>query len=454
MLAAFGLLAATQRLGLLALAAAAAGVAALLLAARPALAVATLGGAVLLLESDPTAAFSGSAFYSPLAGFQVYPVEVLAALAAVAVLVDAGRRGRLESPGAFAAPLGILVLGLIAGAVTGVAAGADQEAVQEGLRVPALLVLVPLLAAHALRPRPVLRRVVLAAALLAGAKALVGVLAVATAIAPVALNDVRATYIESAANFAALLLVLGVLSLRLTRAHVPRWADALALVAFASLVLSYRRSYWIATVACLILVVAVALSPSARTLVLPALAVVVLGAVVAISGGSRVELDGPVGDRVAQLSPAQLRSDPQDRYRIGERRNVLEEIRRSPLAGIGVGVEWRAVHPMSLEHPDGRRYVHVASLWFWLKLGLLGLVAYVAIIATALVTGVRAWRRHPDPVLAAAALAGGVALVGLAVAETTATFVGADPRMTVLVGVLLGALAALRADAGSGPVLR
>jgi hypothetical protein len=106
------------------------------------------------------------------------------------------------------------------------------------------------------------------------------------------------------------------------------------------------------------------------------------------------------------------------------------------------------VHPLSVEHEGGRDYVHFAALWFWLKLGILGLFAYIAVIAGAMTLAWKAWRSAPEPLLRAFGLASLAGIAGLVVMETTASFTGVDPRFTVIFATQVGLLAQLAFRAG------
>ncbi len=440
---------ALQRLGTTAIAAGAAGVIALVLLARPVIAVGTIASLVVLFEQDPGwLAGVASKFYGQLAGFKAYPLEALLAIALAAVLADALHRHRLYGPGPFSIPLVILAFAILAGLVTGQSAGAEGTALLEGVRTPIMLLLAPFASAHAFHRRADLRRVVTWLAGAAMFKAAVGLILLGLAITPIAVNGERVTYLESTANFVVMAFLLGVLAARIASVPLSKWVLIATPIALACLVLSYRRSYWIATVACVLVIVLVAISPNSRRLLLPSVTVVGLALFVAFSSGTSIELTGPLGQRIEQLSPSKVRANAEDRYRIGERDNVFAAVRASPIAGLGIGVPWPAVHPVSVEHPNGRFYSHVATLWFWMKFGLLGLLAYVGLIATSVVVGIRIFRQHPDRVIAAAGLAGGVSVLGLAVAETTATFIGAEPRMSMIIGLLIGLLAAAYRDAG------
>ena len=123
---------------------------------------------------------------------------------------------------------------------------------------------------------------------------------------------------------------------------------------------------------------------------------------------------------------------------------MTAEIRRHPITGLGLGGRWTATHPLGVEHENGRNYTHVVALWWWLKLGIMGLIAYLAVMAACLAMSWQVWRRSTDRLFSAAGLAALCGLLALAVVETVGSFTGVDPRFTALVGAVGGMLAVLR----------
>jgi hypothetical protein len=216
-----------------------------------------------------------------------------------------------------------------------------------------------------------------------------------------------------------------------------RWAVPIAVVAF---LLSYRRSFWLAAVFAVVFVLVVASRRRMRTAV-AALGVglaIVLAGTLTLGQGSNIQ--SPVVERARSLDPGRLTSTASDRYRLDEQRNVIEEVTRHPLVGLGMNVPWTVRHPLSEEHD--RNYTHVVLLWYWLKLGLLGVFTYVWLIGMAIWTAFMVWRRHPDGLIRVAALGAVGGLAALAIVELTASFTGVEPRLTTAVGGLLGFIAA------------
>jgi hypothetical protein len=239
--------------------------------------------------------------------------------------------------------------------------------------------------------------------------------------------------------------ILFVLAAVLRRVRLPWWVLAGTVVVLMSLVLAYRRSFWIAAVLGFVLVLVMASGQTGRPLLLLACAVIGVAVYLTVVQGvvTEPQASGPLARRLASLNPNKLTTNPDDRYRLDERRNVLAELRDQPITGLGLANPWHARYPLPAEHVGGHDYVHFAALWFWLKLGLIGLIGYGALMIGAVSAARRVWIAHADPLLRSLGLAIGVTIVGLFVVETTATFTGANPRFTVIFGAVLGVLASV-----------
>ena len=185
---------------------------------------------------------------------------------------------------------------------------------------------------------------------------------------------------------------------------MPLWALLGSPLMLASLALSLRRSFWIGLVLGLVLVLVLGTSPLGRRLLAPA-ALVLVVAVWAL-GSIGFQASGPLATRVESLKPSRVEANAEDRYRFDERANVLAELRAHPISGLGLAVGWSsAARPLGVEHENGRDYTHMVTLWYWLKLGLLGLAAYIAMMASAVFMAWRVWRDDHDSLLRAAGLA-------------------------------------------------
>lgn len=424
--------------------------AAVALVQRPAWAVGLLVGVVVLGERNDDGILPAfTVLYDPAAG-GLTPVELLLGVAIVAVVLDVQRRGSARRlPAALALPLALLALAIVSGALTGLFAGVSGRDVLYAGRQLVLLVAVPPLVFHLVRTERHVRVALAAGAALAALKAALG-LAGVLAGRGLLVEGARITYYEPAANALMLLVVLGVVAALVgpgptapgtppLRARIPAWVLLTAPLLVLSLALSLRRSFWIGAALGLLLVLA--LPPLGRRVLVPSALLVAAAVWVLSSVGFQVA--GPLVERARSLQPSRIAVNVEDRYRIDERKNVMAELGRRPVTGLGLGVPWVAEHPLPTEHENGRQYTHVVLLWHWLKLGLLGLAAYLAIVLGAARLAWQAWRRHPDPLLRAAGLGALCWIVALAAIETTGSFTGVDARFTVLLGAILGVLAAV-----------
>jgi len=371
------------------------------------------------------------------------PLDVLVALVVLSVGIDAIRRRRpIRISRALLPGVTILLLAMLAGAITGHAAGMSWRTVVLLENVLCYLLVLPVAISNLELDRRQVAALLGAITALALSKAVLGLIEVAGHYGQSIEGSSTLTYYEPAANWLIMIALFGVFAALVARAKPPLWMLLGSPLLIASIVLSYRRSFWIATVLGLLLVLLLGTSPLGRRMLLPAALAIALA--IFLLGSIKFQAQIPVVKRVESLTPTQLTSNVEDRYRLDERANVLAELRHHPITGLGLGIAWQATaQPLSVEHEEGRQYVHFAALWFWLKLGILGLVAYVMMLAGGALLAWRVWRRSHEPMLRAFGLASLCAIAGLVVIETTASFTGIDPRFTVLLGAQIGLLALL-----------
>jgi hypothetical protein len=426
--------------------------AALALLSRPLVAVSLVTVVVIVVEGP---SFGLLTSFSRIYEVHFKDIDLLDCLVALAVasvgleLVRTHRR--LQVPRPLMVPYVMLALAMIAGVVVGHAAGASLRFAISSEHVLFYLLLLPLAVANLELDRRKLMWLLGCFVALASVKALLGLAEVAahrgTSIEGVA----TLTYYEPTANWLIMIAVLGIAAAVLARARAPRWVLLTSPLLIACLVLSYRRSFWIGAVLGLLLVLMLGTTPVGRRLLVPTgLAV---AAAIWLLGSLHFQNSVPIVKRAASLNPSSIEASAEDRYRLDERANVLAEIKKHPVSGLGVTIPWAATaQTLSLEgEGEGRQYVHFAALWFWLKLGVLGLLAYVGVMLGSMWLAWQAWRASPEPLMRAFALASGAGMVGLVVIDTTASFTGVDPRFTVLFAVQVGLLALLVKTAPAAP---
>jgi hypothetical protein len=409
--------------------------------------------AVIVCENGDFGLFPQTAqLYTNLVkGFM--PIDAILALAlagTAAQLIQDRRPVRLPPPPLVLAGA-LLGLALLAGLLVGRNAG-------NGLGVSLLqihsffyLPLVPLIAANLrVADRDILRLLWLGVGL-ALVKALLGLLVVATG-RGLAIDDSVLTYYEPAANWLMTVALLSIIAAVLMGARPPLWTIGAAALMLLALVLSYRRSFWIGDLLGIALVVLLGLSSSGRKVVFPA--VVLIGVAIWALGGVAVQSDTPLGQRVQSLQASNIQAKPDDRYRLDERANVVAEIKSHPVTGLGIDVPWQAsARPLPVEVNPDHEYVHFAVLYWWLKLGVLGMAAYVAMLLATALMSFRVWKHSAEPFVRAFGLGSLCSIVGLVVIETTATFSGTDARFTLALAGQLALLGVLwrRADPAAHP---
>lgn len=401
----------------------------------------------LLFENDTEGFLSArNRWWDRLPGLVSPSDLLLMALVAGVALQLAGRRERPALPGPLTFPLLLVAVATLAGLVNGYFGGGGGVETANSARNLAYLVVIPFLVAHVLRDRHELRVAAVVGVAIVGVKGLEGTLTwLAGAGRP--LGDTTLTFYSSAPNFVLMLLMLAVLAAVLSRAQLPPWALGAGLVSAVALMLSFRRSFWIAAVLGILLVFLLVRGPGGRRSLVPLVGLVTAAFVLAVAVGGTTRSQSAVVERARSLSPSEIRATKEDRYRLAEQRNVVAEIRAHPITGLGLGVPWTASEPLPTEYDGGREYTHVVVFWWWLKLGFAGVLAYLWLMAAAIFTAYRVARLHPDVLVKAGALGAVAALFGLMVAETTGSFTAVELRLTIVLAVVLGWLAVARADA-------
>ena len=424
---------------------------------RPKLALfLVLVSAVMIEDTGEGGLFPGLArFYS---GAPLSPFEGLVVLAVAASVLDVARRREARMPDPLTLPLLMIIAAIVSGVVVGTTGGAPVKEVLFTLRPLLALIAIPFVVVNCLRTREEILDALKLAVGLVAIKALIGIYEVVSGHGYSNPPDPSITYLAPATNFLAMAFLLIVPAALWRRRKADIWLLAITALTFVSLLLSYRRSFWIATVAGALIVVLVGASRLRLRVMVPGAAVIVAALWLTLSTGVVSDVSGPIATRAASLNPNKIEVNAQDNYRIGERQNVLIDIGHNPVTGLGLAVPWTGRYPPSVDRPGSRDYVHFAALWWWLKLGLLGLVSYLWLMAAGLWTSYRLWRESSDPWLKPLGLGLLGTTLGLVLAETTAAFTGVTTRFSVVLAATLGlaaaglALSRRQADAAPGGV--
>lgn len=415
---------------------------AFLLVQFPRLALGLLLGIAVMFEDDPEGFLS---FTTNVYLGVPSPLDLIFAATIAAALVEIGRtKEPPRLPGPFTIPLVLLGLAFAGGVATGYFANGDRGEMLTAITTAGLFLITPFLVVNLIHGR---ERVRMFAGVALAAAALKGVIGCAGWLLGLgrAFGDGVLTYYEPTANWVMVIFLLALVAAPLMRAPLPLWAKIAAPFVLAALLLSFRRAFWLAGglgLVTLLLCVLVGENRRSRVL-LPAALIAALGIGAYVAAGAGTQTN-PIAERAETINPTAVQQDAQDKYRIDENRNVRQEIAEDPITGIGLGIPWEARHPLAIQNDGGRQYTHVLFLWYWLKLGLFGLVGIASLFAIAVWTSYGLWRRGAEPWLKAAGLTLMCAFIGLLVAETTASFSGVDGRFSIVLGAIIGWLAVAR----------
>lgn len=413
-----------------------------LLLARPVLTLTIVVGLAIFCEGSEFGLLNFTSHLYTQVYKDISVLDVLVGLVVVSAFLDVLRHERqLWIPRPLVLGLTLLAFGMVLGAYVGHEAGTSLRFSIFSEHLLFYLLLVPLAVVNLDLDERQVKTILTAAMVLAVVKAILGLIEVSLHLGKPIEGSSTLTYYEPSANWLIMIALLATLAALLLK-HRTSWVLLCSPLLIACLLLSYRRSFWIASVLGVVLVLLLGTSPAGRRILLPAgLAV---AAAIWLLGSVHFQSNLPLVNRVNSLSLSTLEANREDRYRLDERTNVLAALEANPITGLGVGVPWRATAtPLSVEHEEEREYVHFAALWFWMKLGILGLFAYIAFIGGSIVLGLQAWRAARDPWLRAFALASVCGIAGLVVMDTTASFTGVEPRFTVVLAAQVGLLALL-----------
>ena len=137
----------------------------------------------------------------------------------------------------------------------------------------------------------------------------------------------------------------------------------------------------------------------------------------------------------------------QDRLNLASEAEAL--IPQHLFIGWGLGVQFQ-FYEAGTRQVQTISYAHDIVLDLWLRFGLVGLLLFVAAMWASISGGLKVWRRHPDPLIAALALALVAVLAGLVATALLEPLLD-EYRFATLFGVSLGMLRACVTSMGGRP---
>ncbi len=426
------------------------GLVAAMLLLRPGVVLTLFLVAVVLFEDDPVGFLPQR---HVLYGGTPTLAETVFVLLVAATAVDLILRRRLTLlPAPFTLPLLMLAVASVGGVVTGYLAGADPLTILNVLRPLLVVIVLPIVMVNLIRDLRAVQAVAVGGIALVAIKSFEGLFSWATSSGR-PYGGTTLTFYEPAANILLLLTVATVVAAVIKGVPLSWWVRGASVLAFVTLILSFRRSFWIGMLLALLLVLLLGSGVHGWRLLVPGLLVAVTAGYIAVQYVGSQDLQGSVAERALTLEPSRLVANKEDRYRIDEQLNVVAEIKAHPIGGLGFGVPWRATHAVPFEWEGGRIYVHNILLMHWLRSGVLGFLAYLSLMVTLLVTGYRLAGRLQEGWLRAMTLAVAAVVPGLMVIELTAAYGGVDYRFSVVLGAIVGWVAAVSRVTAEDPAV-
>ena len=409
----------------------------------------------VIVIAENTADWNISAFDKLYAETPAYfsVTFLLLLVAAGAVLLDVIRPGRnARLPEFFVPALGLVTIAMLFGfATAALGPGIAKFSVLGAVEEFGSLLLPPLILVNAIRTTGELRRLVGYLAALTVLKSAVGIVAVAGGLTKAEVGLGHLSYLAPAINWMEMVYPLAVVAAPLSGTRLPRWMLWSAPLVLASFLLGQRRSFWLAAALVLMLAVVIASRRSTRRILLPAVGLAAVLVYLAAATGLTGPVQGALIARATSITPTKVTTNEQDRYRLAELHNVWPAITRQPVEGLGIGVPWPERAPLPFEFAFNHYFTHFAVLYWWMTCGLIGVAAYLLLMGTTVVAGLRLWWRAREPLERLTSLALGLGAVGLAVVELTTTVVSNDPRGTAVFATAIGILAVIHQLARERP---
>ncbi len=409
----------------------------------------TLGAMIVstvLLEADQSGFLPATAkFYATIVGTRFTVPDILLLVLVVGVALDLARRREAPRlPGSFTLPLLLVAIGTLSGVLTGLAShGVSYNMFSTG-RTFVYLAVLPFLVVNVLRSPESTQRMIVGAAVLVAFKGAEGTLAYMVGAGRTVGDASTLAYYEATTNWLILVFSLTLLTAFMLKRRISWWVWLSAPLGMAAFALSFRRGFWIGAALGVVMVLTlVGVRYTRRVGAVIAIAIIPVITVSVLVGTGVVSSQNPLVARIESISVAKVTSSVEDRYRIDEESNVVPQVVAHPMTGLGLGVAWRETErPVSIWFSDQFLYDHVTVIWWWLKLGIFGLVAYLALMGTLVVSAYRLWRLAQETLVRAIGMGVLAGTVGLLIAEQTNAATGVQFRLTVVLAVVIGWISA------------
>ena len=223
-----------------------------------------------------------------------------------------------------------------------------------------------------------------------------------------------------------------------------------ASLGLAALLFTFQRGAWAALIA--VAPLAIVLLPRGKrgtglARFLP-IAGIGLAVVLGVNAMAATGATNPLTSAVERLeSLGQYGEDKSNQYRVAEWTTAVQEIRRHPVTGIGLGSSIEFENPLQDLAPEGvnfsQYYIHNSYIWMALKLGVIAALLFIALAVSTTVRAYRAYRRAADPRVARLLLGGFASMITLLLVSFSGPHLNIDAA-TPYVAATIGLIEATR----------
>ncbi len=214
-----------------------------------------------------------------------------------------------------------------------------------------------------------------------------------------------------------------------------RFLLLLTIVLFSSaLFVTFSRGYWVGALFSLMILFLLAAKPiKKRLLIQIALLFAVLWLILQLYFGNFGELIiQAVAERFTSIGESI--KDASVIGRIVETQTVWNLIKHNPIVGYGLGMTYSFISPIPREMPTW--YVHNGYLYIFFKLGIFGLLSFLAFYIKSIKMGFRFQKNSVDPFLRAIFLGFLAVLIGmLLVSMTSPQFIQKDSLLIIAIAI-------------------
>lgn len=402
--------------------------------------------------TDKTHLYRTLSSFTPVS-LPVTPAEMILGITLLAVLLPAlGRRGSGFYRGSLFGPVIFFLIAVIASAIFGLSRGTGTgpflaSAAWAEARSFIYLIICYVLAANLITNRRRLNLLVWVVILTIGLKGIQGIshFLVERRLG-VSLESI--TGHEDVVFFGTFFVLLAAtLLFGGDRRHRITMLWLLAPVAFTELATSRRIAFFILPFG--LMIIGAGLFQTNRRLffrIVPVVAILVAAYIGIFWNQTDTLLGEPARAVRSQVGTTSLRDERSDVWRALERENITENIRSAPLTGLGFGRPYRFYEPQPSLVTSGFVYwtyiTHNAIFWVWMKMGVIGFIAFWLLLGSAIVQGLKSFRQLSDPTLRVLA----ITIAGLVVMQILFSYgdLGLTyARPMIFLGCMLGVLVRL-----------